>query len=241
MNEDLTKASDKTSGNERGDGENYPKAYREGVAEFFGREFLVNKNVLIPRPETEGVVEAVMRLAGRPYLKGVRPSEAKIPEGARIIDVGTGSGCIAITLSLELKTKIMASDISEEALMVARKNVEKLGAEVEFLTADLLVGLADEKKYDVVVANLPYVDKNWSWLGDEESKVIKYEPELALYAKDGGLDLIKKLIVQAAGHTKYLVLEADPCQMERITQYAVAYGFGVLELNGFVLVLNYSE
>lgn len=203
--------------------------------DFYGRDFVITPDVLIPRPETEMIIDAVLNLAGKPYLPGVKPSEAKLPEDITIVDVGTGSGCIAVTLKLELpKATVVATDVSEEALKVARKNAEELGAEVEFVKSDLLDDI--KLKPDLVVANLPYVDENWEWIDKE---ALSKEPALALYADNGGLALIYKLINQAAERgIKHLILEADPCQHERIVDYAKKKGLGLAETRGFTLYLS---
>ena len=200
---------------------------------FYGRDFTITPDVLIPRPETEMMVDAVLNLAGKAYLPGVKPAPRVLPEKPRILDVGTGSGCVAASLALELpEARVVACDISEKALNVARENAAKLGAEVEFIGSDLLVDMAGD--FDVVVANLPYVDANWEWLDKE---ALSKEPEIALYAEDGGLALIKKLIDQTEKcKAKYLILEADPCQHERVTDYAASHNYSLLETRGFALV-----
>ena len=181
------------------------------------------------------MIDMVLSLAGQPYLPGVKPSEAVLAEDLTILDVGTGSGCIAATLKLELpKARVMASDVSEKALVVAKENAEKLGAEVEFRQADLLDGL--DFQPDVVIANLPYVDENWEWI---DKVALGKEPRLALYAEDGGLALIMKLIDQVAERKiKHLILEADPCQHERIQEYAKKKGLTLSETRGFTLYLS---
>ena len=200
--------------------------------DFYGRDFMVTPDVLIPRPETEMIVDAVLNLVGKPYLPGVKPSKPKLPQDCRILDVGTGSGCIAITLKKEItEAEVSASDVSEEALKVARENAKKFGADVDFVKSDLLNGI--EGDFDIVVANLPYVDENWDWINKEALSV---EPSLALYAEDGGLALIKKLIQQVSEYEiPFLILEADPCQHERIVSYSRNYGYRILETRGFVL------
>ena len=121
---------------------------------FYGREFEITPDVLIPRPETEMMVDAVLNLAGKPYLPGVKPSKTKLKKDCKILDVGTGSGCVAVILALELpEASITACDISEEALAVARRNARKLGAKAIFIKSDLLDEVSGD--YDVVVANLP--------------------------------------------------------------------------------------
>ena len=93
---------------------------------FYGYDFYINGDVLTPRPETEGVIDEVLKLCGKPILPGVKPEKAKVgPEGLKILDLGTGSGCIAITLKKKLpEADIYASDISEKALKIAQKNAE---------------------------------------------------------------------------------------------------------------------
>lgn len=194
-----------------------PLAYILGQKEFYSRDFLVTKDVLIPRPESEEIINIVKNL-----------------DVQKIVDVGTGSGCLAVTLALEMpRAKITGLDISKQALLVATSNAIELGARVEFLQSDLLSAVKDEK-FDVVVANLPYVDISWPWRGRE----LDWEPGLALYAGDHGMEIIKKMIRQAHGKTKYLVLEADPCQHEMIVQYAQKYNFCLNEVRGFVLLLE---
>ena len=182
------------------------RAYKTGIQDFYGRDFLVTPDVLIPRPETEMLVDLVLDLAGKAYLPGVRANKPKIPENARILDVGTGSGCIAVTLALELtKTRVTAVDISEKALAVAMKNAEKWGVKVNFLQSDLLKAVKTSE-FDVILANLPYVDRKWSWI----SPGLKYEPEVALFANQGGLELVFELLEQLVGRTCFVVLETDP-------------------------------
>ena len=228
--------------------DNIPEAYKRGVCDFYGREFFVSRDTLIPRPETELAVDIVLGLFGKTKLPGVRPPKAKISSGdleeyggaPRILDVGTGTGCLGITLKLEIpEAAVFLSDISESALMVARKNAKKLGANVGFIKSDLLKNIGGE--FEVIVANLPYVDRNWEWLKEPESAGLKYEPGLALFAEGGGLELIFRLIREAKGRTKYLVLEADPCQHERIVEFASRQGFEKIETRGFQLVFVFGE
>ena len=199
--------------------------------DFYGRDFMITPDVLIPRPETEMIVDAVLNLVGKPYLSGVKPSKPKLPQDCRILDVGTGSGCIAVTLKKEIpKAQVGASDVSEKALEIARENAKKFSVDINFIKSDLLNDV--EGDFDIIVANLPYVDESWDWI---DKKALSAEPSLALYAEDGGLALIKKLITQSVGRTKYLILEADPCQHKRIVSYSRNYGYRILETRGFVL------
>lgn len=196
---------------------------------FYGRDFYVDQNVLTPRPETEQLIDEVLKLCGRPILPGVKPEKPKLnPKKLKILDVGTGSGCIAITLKKELpETEIYASDISEKAIKIAQKNAKNLGASINTIISYLLKNVNITP--DVIVANLPYVDKNWDWL-DRES--LKTDPDLALYAEDGGLELIKELINTAT--SKYLILEADPSQHQGIINYAKEK-YNLVNSQGYIL------
>lgn len=207
-----------------------PKAYKDGAIDFYGRSFIVNPAVLIPRSETEAAIDLVLSLAGKEYLPGVKVAPSVLPKIPKILDVGTGSGCIAITLKLELENAdVTAVDISSDALEIAKKNASVLGADVKFMRSDLLNDVSGD--FDVIVANLPYVDENWDWLDKE---ALEFEPELALYAGDGGLEIISKFLEQAIGRTKYLILEADPCQHSAII--SSANGFKLVKKSGFQLL-----
>lgn len=157
-----------------------PTQYITGRQEFFGREFRVTPAVLIPRPETEHLVEEAIR---------------RIPSGARMVDVGCGSGAIAISVALELRSAMLACDISTEALAVARRNALALGAPVQFVCSDLLAPFAD-RSLDAVLSNPPYIP-----LGEREGlqrEVRDYEPELALFGGAAGWEIYQRLISEAA-------------------------------------------
>ena len=205
------------------------------TVDFYGRDFIVTPDVLIPRPETEQIIDAVLNLAGKPYLPGVKPGKRQLPENPIILDVGTGSGCIAITIKKELpKSTVYASDISKPAIKIAQKNAAIHSATITTIISHLLENVKFTP--DVIVANLPYVDKNWGWL-DKAS--LASEPALALYADDHGLTLIKELINQAlVKKPKYLILEADPSQHQAIINYAKKAGFDHLETRGFIITLS---
>ncbi len=214
---------------------NSNRAYKRGFQDFYGRDFLVTKDVLIPRPETEAIIDIVKSLAGKPILPGVKAPTQKIEENAKILDVGTGSGCIAITIKKELpSTTVTGVDIEISALKIAEKNAKKLDADVEFKESNLLENI--HETYDIIIANLPYVDPEWDWLDKE---ALSIEPKVALYAEDHGLALIKLLIEQTTNNPpKYLILEADPCQHEEIRNYATKNGFRHLETRGFALLFS---
>ena len=178
----------------------YPISYIKRSKEFYGFEFYVDKNVLIPRPETEMLVDEVITLS----------KQFKNP---KIVDVGTGSGCIAVAVSKLLNTKIIASDISKKAIDVAKINAEKLGANVEFVQAYTLSFLG--KKVDIVVSNPPYIDKNKY---DLLQKDVRYEPKNALIC-EGGIKILKKLIEQSKKLSTYLVLEIGYDQEEFVMSF----------------------
>jgi len=165
-----------------------PVAYIIGYKEFYGLPFEVDRRVLIPRPETEQVVEAALE-----FLR-------EIPTPA-ILDVGGGSGAIAVALARQLETaRIWATELSEGALEVARENATRLGvgAQVEFIHGDLFAGICHA--FDCVVSNPPYVRQS-----DRETMqpdVREYEPQEALFAGADGLDVIGRLIAEAPDHLK---------------------------------------
>jgi release factor glutamine methyltransferase len=160
-----------------------PVPYLTGKAPFYGFDLQVNPAVLIPRPETEELVGHVVSWVG-------------LRSGLRVVDVGTGSGCIAIALSRHLpRSTLLATDISFQALKVARLNAQDLaGQRIYFVQSDLLAPLAGP--FDLIVANLPYVaDDEWTIIDDG---VKWYEPSLALTGGEDGLDLLRALLRQAA-------------------------------------------
>jgi len=203
-----------------------PLAYITGHKEFYGRSFMVTPDVLIPRPETEQLIKIVDRI----HKKISRKVDL-----FETLDVGTGSGAIAITLALELpNAQVTASDISTSALKIARMNADDLGAKIKFIQADLLSNI--QGKFNLITANLPYVDRTWP-----SSPEIKFEPEQALFASDGGQELIKKLIRQAPRHLKpngYLLLELDPRQTRAIAEFARQQYFQIIGEYPFALELR---
>lgn len=157
-----------------------PIQYIVGRQEFFGRYFTVNPTVLIPRPETEFLVEKVLEL---------RPSK-----GACIIDVGTGSGCIGITLALEARqTEVILADVSFEALKTAQANARNLNAEVGIACMDLLE--AASGPFDFIVSNPPYVSR--AETSRLQREVREHEPHVALFAADDGLAAYRQLVPSA--------------------------------------------
>ncbi len=164
-----------------------PIQHLRGSQEFFGREFLVSPDVLIPRPETEHIVEEVLRL----YPDRNEP--------LRIADVGTGSGILAVTLALEYpKSSVLALDISPAALAIAQDNAQRLGARnVRFAESDLLAAAAEDV-FDLIVSNPPYIPLTEA--ADLHPQVRDHEPHLALFGGEDGYDVIRRLIPQASSH-----------------------------------------
>ena len=182
LNEDELKRYDENL-SERSRG--VPSQYITGHQEFYGLDFIVTPAVLIPRPETEHLVEAVLDITNH------------IPVAPKIVDVGTGSGAIAIALANELPDAYLyATDISDEALEIARANASRLQVDkdIEFRRADLLEGLADEM-FDIVVSNPPYVGE--SEHDKVQLEVRKFEPHIAVFGGHEGLDIYRRLIPQA--------------------------------------------
>lgn len=158
-----------------------PVQYIVGNVDFYGYELDVNKNVLIPRRETEELVEEVIK----------RSQEFYCPT---IIDIGTGSGAIAISLSKELNTHVYASDISSVALDVAKKNAVKNDANITFFEGNMLKPFAEKNiKVDIIVSNPPYIKED-----EEIEDIVKNnEPHLALYAKNKGLEFYESILKDA--------------------------------------------
>jgi release factor glutamine methyltransferase len=191
-----------------------PSQYITGHQEFWGLDLIVNPAVLIPRPETEHVVETVLELVR------CREAHAAAEERPRILDVGTGSGAIALALAHELpQAAITAVDVSPEALDVARANAARLQLEnrVRFMQSDLLTALSPDDRFEIIASNPPYVG-----LGEEDKvqrEVKKFEPKIAVFAGEEGLDIIARLIPQARAHLVpggYLVIEIGYTQSQRV-------------------------
>jgi release factor glutamine methyltransferase len=168
-----------------------PIAYLTGSKEFLGFKFKINKDVLIPRPETELLVE-----------KAEQAALSLHSDNLRILDVGTGSGCIIVSLAKKLgkNNKYFATDISPKALIIAKKNARKFGTKISFKKANLIKGLNTE--VDMIVANLPYLKT--------QTQPTKFEPKIALVSQDEGLSLIKIFISQIGKLTskpKFVFLE----------------------------------
>ncbi len=187
-----------------------PLQYITGRQEFFGLEFEVTPAVLIPRPETELIVEETLLLA-------------KNIAQPLIIDAGTGSGCIAIALARELEnSKIVATDISAEALEVASRNAAKHGVEnrINFINSDLLNGIPKNTKADFILSNPPYIAPEEIAMLQRE--VRDWEPHTALTDFADGLNFYRRLLVEAIEFLRpegYLIFEMGYEQVARITSF----------------------
>ena len=160
-----------------------PVQYVVGYAWFYGKKFIVDNSVLIPRPETEELVDWVIK------------DFKEINSPLRILDIGTGSGCIAVTLKSVFKNhaSVVSIDISQEALAIAKQNALMHGTEVEFIEHDFLkLGFEGLGKFDIVVSNPPYVFKEQ--VSEEIVEGLKYEPEIALFAQGDDPDVFYKQI-----------------------------------------------
>ena len=195
-----------------------PLAYIIGHKEFYGLDFLVDRRALIPRPETEGLVERVFALvsAGGPFNRpGYTPA---------IVDVGTGSGCIAVALAVHLPgARVWATEVSEGALALARESAGRraVGERITFLQGDLLTPLTHQ--VDVIVSNPPYI------AGEEidslPPEIARYEPRAALDGGADGLAVIRRLLTQAPAHLKpggAVLLEIGAGQGSEVARLAQA-------------------
>ena len=188
--------------------EKKPIQYVIGNVNFYGNKFLVNENVLIPRFETEELVENTLL-----YIDKIFPDK-----NLKVIDLGTGSGCIGITLKLKNPSfDVTLLDISKEALEVAKQNASSLNAQVKLCQNDMLENL--EEKYDIIISNPPYIKEN-----EPIEEIVKNnEPHLALYAGIDGLDCYRKILKEAkycVNNRFLLAFEIGETQKDAIIELA---------------------
>lgn len=191
-----------------------PIAYLLGTREFYGRAFKVTPAVLIPRPETELLVDIALGKVSR----GDTP---------RILDLGAGSGCVAITLALELGCEVTAVDVSAAALAIARENAVRLGARVNFIESDWFSNV--EGEFDLIVGNPPYVAEGDPHLADGD---LRFEPMTALACGADGLSAIRRILGDARQHLApggWLFLEHGYDQAEAMRQLLAEAGFTGIE------------
>ncbi|MBO0442633.1 peptide chain release factor N(5)-glutamine methyltransferase [Vagococcus fluvialis] len=183
-----------------------PVQYLIGSTEFYGRRFKVNEHTLIPRPETEELVELILK--------------DNHQENLEVVDIGTGTGIIALSLSLENPTwKVTGLDISKEALKIATKNNQALEGQVHFLESDVLSKFPKNKKIDILVSNPPYISYD-EWEEMDES-VREYEPKQALFAENNGLAIYEKIAKESTtvlSETGRIYLEIGYLQGESVSQ-----------------------
>lgn len=219
-----------------------PYQYVIGQASFYGYDFRVNKNVLIPRPETELMVERALDFISK-----------NKKDDLKIVDIGTGSGCIIISLLMEIEklfeiqnSKFVihpyATDLSSKALVVAKKNAKIHDVtQIKFLKSDLLINKKLPAKFDLILANLPYLSPDYlDYLPKEETKKMIHEPKLALDGGEDGFEIIEKLIRKLPERLAVeglAILEIDPSHAKKIPSLRKAYphlNFTLkLDLNNF--------
>ncbi len=199
-----------------------PLAYIRGKTEFYGRELAINKHVLEPRPESETMIELL-----KVFYK-LRPS--------KVVDVGTGSGALAITAKLEIPdAEVLAMDIDPACLKVAQKNAKKHGVAIEFLQGNLLEPIKDlESRIYILLCNLPYVPERYTI-----NQAAAMEPRQAIFGGPDGLDLYRQLFDQinrGNARIQYLFTESLPYQHKALGLLAKKAGFRLLKSDDFIQV-----
>lgn len=197
-----------------------PVAYITGLKEFYSLEFLVNKDVLIPRPETELLVDMAVYWGAT---------------GSRVLDLGTGSGAIAVALKHSRPDMdLYASDISDRALKVARKNARRIlgPKKINFVCGDLFMPFAG-KRFNLIVSNPPYVDTD---LKDKLQKEISFEPDIALFSRNAGRDALLRIIENSGEFLEdkgILLLEIGSDQQAFVSKTGRKHGYEVSILNDY--------
>lgn len=200
-----------------------PIAYLTGCKEFYGFNFVVNEHTLVPRPETELMVEEALKIINKSSV------------GSTILDIGTGSGCIIITLAKlsENKHDFYGLDISTRALKIARKNAKLNNTTIRFIKGDLLKpilssGIINDASEIIITANLPYGWSAWKNNSSADTIGLKFEPEIALFTGKNGLELYEKLLIQLKVLSEKnknftAFLEIDPRQTDEIKKIIKQY------------------
>ncbi|MEK7594770.1 MAG: peptide chain release factor N(5)-glutamine methyltransferase [Patescibacteria group bacterium] len=206
-----------------------PLAYIRGHCEFYGRDFVVGPGVLVPRPESETIIDLFKELAASRVLW--QNPDHKL----RIADVGTGSGALGITTALEVPNcTVDLIEIDDKALQIAQINVDKLTPGISVIKSDLLK--SSPKDYDILLCNLPYVpDKH------KINQAAQHEPKIALFAGQDGLDLYRKLFDQISKlniKPLYLLIEAFPDQHAELQKMAEAKGYTLEQTIDFIVVFK---
>ena len=197
-----------------------PLAYLLRYREFYGRKFQGQPGVLIPRPETETLIDLI--------------KELDLPPRTRFLEIGTGCGCIAVTLALEFpQSEVLATDISSDALMVAEHNNILHEGRLSLVKSDLFEAINPRihGKFEVIVANMPYVDPTWQWVNPDS---LRHEPLEALYSiGENGLSIYRRFFEDLRSRStelgvKFCVVEADPCQHKELIGFATKNGWKLL-------------
>jgi release factor glutamine methyltransferase len=208
-----------------------PLAYIRRKSEFYGRDFIVTPDTLEPRPETETMIDVLKKFTGN--MHQVRP--------CAIIDIGTGSGCLAITARLELpKVEVVGVDISVKCIGVAAQNAQKHSADVSFYQGDLLAALPNSifKMPTTILANLPYVPNEHTI-----NKAAMHEPKLAIFGGPDGLDLYRRMFKQIenmSNRPRYIFTESLPFQHTNLTQIAYKAGYSLKTSEDFIQVFEFN-
>lgn len=212
-----------------------PLAQILGTREFYGRNFIVNEHVLVPRPETEVLVENAIQL---------------IPEGARVLELGTGSGCISVSLALARPDlQITATDISPDALKTAETNATNLEANLTFIQSDLFevfhsnipknVRMNNDHEFDAILTNLPYVPVN-----ARRQPEIEHEPDVALYGGNDGLDLYRTFFTELSDYLKaggVCLVEYSPTQHKLVREYLRLHDFKSEPISEYIYRISSTD
>lgn len=216
--------SDKLNKNVQQRAEHQPLAYIVSSKEFYGRNFFVTPDVLIPRPESEYIIDLLKKILNQ------------VQDDTSILDVGTGSGCLAITAKLELPSvNVIATDISDSALRVAGQNAKNLKADVAFIKSDLLSSIPDLQS-SIFLANLPYVPD-----GLITSEEITKEPALALYSGKDGLNHYTNFWSQVSNlehKPKHIITESLENQHEQMKVLAKTVGYNLSQTETLIQLFS---
>lgn len=212
-----------------------PLAYIRGHSEFYGRDFVIRPGVLVPRPESEAMIDLLGDLSAAGELDIKRSDETR-DHGydLKVADVGAGSGALGITAKLEfprgLKVVVDLLEIDTKALEIAKINVDKYTTDITVLKSDLLAG--SHRDYDVLLCNLPYVPDDYAI-----NEAARHEPKIALFGGPDGLDLYRKLFEQVsvlAIQPLFILTEALPLQHEALTLIAQQHGYLLAKEQDFI-------
>lgn len=206
-----------------------PIAYIRGKTEFYGREFAVNENVLVPRPESEAILDLLKKV-----ISGHKTTT--------IIDIGTGSGALAISAKLEFPAaNVIASDIDSSCIDLAKKNANKLCAEIEFVIGDLLQPFQNPEfsiQDTIFICNLPYVPAAYPI-----NEAAMHEPKLALFSGTDGLDHYVRLFAQLSElhqSAQYIITESLPMQHNQLADIASRSGYKLTDSDGLTQLFSYT-